>query len=47
MGARKISEATWFIFCVILASDIVSHEKKKLSIFDVFLKFCGVLGVYR
>ena len=25
MGAREIYEASWFFFCVILASDIVSH----------------------
>ena len=47
MGAREIYEASWFFFCVILASDIVPHKIfKKLSIFYVFLKFYGVLGVY-
>ena len=26
MHARKMSEASWLLFCAILASDIVSHK---------------------
>ena len=46
MGAREKYEVIFFLYAI-LASDIVSHKIfKKLSIFYVFLKFCGVLGVY-
>ena len=48
MGAQKIFEATWFSFCVILASNIVSHKIEKnyqySMCFKNFVVFWGYMG---